>query len=240
MSDIEERVREYAQTLDRPLRTMQLAIKRVLDFVFAGLALVLFSPLLGLMIVLIRLESPGAAIYSQRRLGKYGRVFTMYKFRSMSFGCETVLNADGSTCVAEHDARLTRLGKYMRTIGLDELPQLINVIAGDMSLVGPRPDQDFHLRWYTQNDYRKLALSPGITSLGQVEGRNAIPWKERLAWEINYVEQFSLWLDIKVILRTFAVIFSGLGAYNTESRSEKPRIGAHSTKLSENRAQSND
>jgi len=240
VTDIEQCVREYARSLDRPSRRMQLAIKRALDFIIATLVFIFLTPLLGLLIVLIRLESQGAAIYSQRRLGRYGRIFTIYKLRSMRSGCEVVLNADGSTRVLENDARLTRLGKYMRTIGLDELPQLINIIAGDMSLVGPRPDQEFHLSLYQQSDYRKLALSPGITSLGQIEGRNAILWKERSAWEIKYVEQFSLWLDLKIIMRTFAVILNGVGAYNIDRSLEKSPAASRSAHLSKNRTEAND
>jgi undecaprenyl phosphate N,N'-diacetylbacillosamine 1-phosphate transferase len=199
---------------------MQLAIKRMLDIVLAVPAILTLIPVLAVLVAWIHLESPGSAIYRQRRLGRYGRIFTMYKLRSMRTNCEVALNADGSTCVVRNDPRVTWIGKYMRKIGLDELPQLFNVLIGDMSLVGPRPDQDFHLQWYETSDLRKLAMRPGITSLGQVRGRNAIPWKQRMIWEIEYVEQFSLWLDLKIAVRTFGVVLSGIGVCNPSPLSD--------------------
>lgn len=211
----------YVRSLDSRSRRVQLAAKRALDLVITMFALVIVLPMLLALTIAIRLESSGPAIYRQRRLGRNGRVFTMYKLRSMRDDCAVVLNPDGSTAVVEGDVRLTRLGKCMRSLGLDELPQLYNVLKGDMSLVGPRPDQDFHLKWYEPRDYRKLAMRPGITSLGQVAGRNSIAWKERMGWEIQYVETFSLWLDMKIILRTFGVVLRGIGAYNQQPEANK-------------------
>lgn len=216
MNQFDQQVCQYVQSLDCASRRVQLAIKGILDVVLASLALVVLSPCLGLLVVLIRLDSPGAAIYRQRRLERGGRVFTMYKLRSMHDGCAAILNPDGSTRVLQDDVRLTRLGKCMRTLGLDELPQLLNVLRGEMSLVGPRPDQDFHLQWYGEGDYRKLAMRPGITSLGQVSGRNAIPWADRMSLEITYVERFSLWLDLKILVRTLGVVLRGIGASNPD------------------------
>ena len=176
---LENRVMEYASSLDTPWRRVQLGIKRCLDVILAAVGLIVLSVPLFLLMLLIRLESAGAAVFTQRRLGRGGRVFKLYKLRSMQAGCEVKLNPDGSTRVLDGDPRVTRLGKLMRTFGLDELPQLVNVIKGDMSLIGPRPDEDFHLALYQEGDYRKLAMRPGITSLGQVSGRNAIAWKLR-------------------------------------------------------------
>jgi lipopolysaccharide/colanic/teichoic acid biosynthesis glycosyltransferase len=211
---LEERVRPYSASLDTGWRRVQLFVKRCLDFVLAAVGLVVLSPLVAVLILLIRFDSPGPAIYAQRRIGRFGRVFTIYKLRSMQHGCPVELNADGSTRVVENDSRVTRLGKNMRRYGLDELPQLVNIIRGDMSLVGPRPEQDFHLQWYRDGDFRKLSMRPGLTSLGQVSGRNGLPWEIRTVYEIEYVEKFSLWLDARIVWRTFEVILKGIGTYN--------------------------
>ena len=125
-------------------------------------------------------------------------------------------NPDGSTCVVDHDPRVTRLGAVLRPLGRDELPQLVNVLKGEMSLIGPRPDHDFQLPYYTERDHRKLAMRPGITSLAQVSGRNALSWQERMALEIEYVERFSLWLDIQIAWRTLGVVVRGHGVNNPE------------------------
>jgi lipopolysaccharide/colanic/teichoic acid biosynthesis glycosyltransferase len=213
-TELHKRVLEYASSLDSGWRRFRLGIKRALDLVGATLGLILLAPWIALLVVLVKIESPGPAFFRQRRLGRFGRLFTLYKLRSMQWGAKVVLNPDGSTRVVKGDSRVTRLGRIMRTLGLDELPQLVNVMKGEMSLIGPRPDQDFHLQFYGDGDYRKLAMRPGMTSLGQVSGRNAIPWKERTLFEIEYVEHFSLWLDAKIVLRTLFVVVTGLGGYN--------------------------
>ena len=208
-------VRRYQQSLDTPSRRFQLGLKRSIDIVVAVACLVLTAIPLAVLVAAIRLESDGPALFRQRRLGRYGRVFDMYKLRSMLWNSKTEFNPDGSTRVLANDDRLTRIGWFIRRIGIDELPQLLNVIKGDMSLIGPRPDQDFHLQYYRNGDHRKLALLPGITSLAQAEGRNALPWQERIALEITYVERFSLWLDFRIILKTVRIIVTGIGSYNS-------------------------
>lgn len=208
---IEATVWEYNRSRSGPLRRLQLVIKRVMDLVAATLALVVLSPILALLALLVRLDSPGPALFKQRRLGRWGRVFTLYKLRSMVDGAPMVLNPDGSTCVVDDDPRVTHLGAKLRLLGLDELPQLLNVLKGEMSLVGPRPDHDFQRQYYADGDYRKLVMRPGITSLAQVSGRNALSWRERMALEIEYVERFSLWLDLQIAFRTVGVILRGTG-----------------------------
>ena len=200
-----------------PYRRWQLAVKRVADVALAGLALVVLSPLLALLALLIRIESSGPAIFSQRRLGRWGQVFTIYKLRTMVDGAPMVLNPDGSTRVVDGDPRVTRLGAVLRRWGLDELPQLYNVLRGDMSLIGPRPDHDFQLQNYTEGDYRKLAMRPGMTSLAQVSGRNMLLWRERMALELEYVERFSLWLDLQIAWRTVGIILRGRGVNDPET-----------------------
>jgi lipopolysaccharide/colanic/teichoic acid biosynthesis glycosyltransferase len=199
------------------LRRLQLAAKRILDLSVAGAGLVLLSPLLALLALLIRLESPGPAFIRQSRLGRRGAVFGMFKLRTMRVGAPMVLNPDGSTCVLDNDPRVTYLGGRLRRWGLDELPQLINVLRGEMSLVGPRPDHDFQLPHYSHADLVKLTMRPGITSLAQVSGRNALPWPERMALEIEYVNRFSLWLDLQIVGRTPGVLLRGRGVNNPAS-----------------------
>ena len=210
------RVRAYEPDLSVPGRGWQIVIKRILDVAGAALALIVVSPVVALLALLIRLESPGPVVVAQPRLGRRGRVFRLYKLRSMVDGAPMELNPDGSTRVVDHDPRVTRLGAVLRRLGLDELPQLVNVLKGEMSLIGPRPDHDFQLPYYAERDYRKLAMRPGITSLAQVSGRNALSWRERMALEIEYVERFSLWLDVQVAWRTLGVVVRGHGVNNPE------------------------
>jgi lipopolysaccharide/colanic/teichoic acid biosynthesis glycosyltransferase len=214
LNDLEERIERYVLRLNTPSRVLQLRIKRVADVVLSIAGMVVLAPLILLLIALIWLESPGPAIFRQSRLGIFGRVFVLYKLRSMKWGCKPIVDVDGATIVERNDPRLTRLGRLMRSSGMDELPQLLNVLKGDMSLVGPRPDQDFHLQWYHESDFPRLAMRPGITSLGQVNGRNSLTARQRMIYEMEYVENFSLWLDLKIMVRTFVVVAKGIGAYN--------------------------
>ncbi len=194
---------------------VQMVIKRVLDVLIAALALLILSPLLLVLALLVKLEASGPIIFRQQRLGRFGRTFTMYKFRSMYQRAPVLYNADGSTKVIEHDPRVTRLGAFMRRSCLDELPQLLNILRGDMSLVGPRPDPAFYIEHYQSADYRKLAMRPGLTALAHVLGRQTIGWRERFPIEQRYIECYSLWLDLKIILATPLVVFSGIGVYNS-------------------------
>ena len=209
-------------------RRVQLAIKRSLDLGIVCLALPLLSPLLAALALLIRRESPGPALFAQPRLGRRGRVFTLYKLRTMVHGAPMVLNADGSTCVVDGDPRVTPLGARLRRRGLDELPQLVNVLRGEMSLIGPRPDHDFQLQHYLKEDHRKLEMRPGITSLAQVSGRNALTWRQRVALEIEYVERFSLWLDLQIAWRTVGVVLRGRGVNNPSPDGDLRRAPAGS------------
>jgi len=197
-----------------PARRCQESIKRVIDIVVSALALIVLGPGILLLAVLIRIGSPGPAFFVQRRLGRWGRPFTIYKLRTMVDGAPMRLNPDGSTCVVNDDPRVTPLGARLRARGLDELPQLFNVLKGEMSLIGPRPDLDFQLQHYGGRDRRKLAMRPGITSLAQVSGRNTLPWRERTVLEVEYVDRFSLWLDLQIAWRTGGVVLRGSGAHN--------------------------
>jgi len=187
-------------------RRLERAHKRALDVALAGAGLAALAPALATIAVAIRLDSPGDALFVQERVGRHGRLFRLLKFRTMTAGAPVQFNADGSTRVAASDARVTRVGKHLRG-ALDELPQLVNVLLGDMSLVGPRPDLPIHAEQYTERERDKLRVRPGITSLAAVLGRNELYWKRRIAIDLAYIDRWSLALDAKVLLATFALPF---------------------------------
>jgi lipopolysaccharide/colanic/teichoic acid biosynthesis glycosyltransferase len=178
-------------------------LKRALDVALAAGGLVVLSPLMLGIAAAIRLDSPGGALFVQERLGRHGRTFKLLKFRTMR-AAPIRYNPDGSTRIDAADDRITRVGRYLRG-ALDELPQLVNVVRGEMSLVGPRPDLPQHRALYAPGEERKLAARPGITSLPVVLGRNDVPWKERIAIDIKYIERWSLLLDLKILIQTIAM-----------------------------------
>jgi lipopolysaccharide/colanic/teichoic acid biosynthesis glycosyltransferase len=191
------------------------AAKRAMDVAGSTALLLLLSPLLLVLAAAVRLDSGRPVLYFQERLGRGGRVFRMTKFRTMQVGRESAfaLNADGSLKIREADARITRIGHFLRRYSLDELPQLANVLRGDMSLVGPRPDLPFHRDYYNERQARKLLVRPGITGLAQVSGRNALPWGERLKLDVEYVERSSFPLDLRILLRTALRVVRSDGIY---------------------------
>jgi lipopolysaccharide/colanic/teichoic acid biosynthesis glycosyltransferase len=181
-------------------------LKRFLDIVLSLSALIAFCPaLLGLM-VLVKLTSRGPVFFRQRRLGLGGNSFWICKFRTMHNNAEDIRNADGSAYSSNHDARVTPLGRWLRRTSLDELPQLWNVLKGEMSLVGPRPDQVDQLRYYSPLDQAKLNVRPGITGLAQIHGRNRIDWEKRRKLDCEYVERWSTGLDISILLKTIPYV----------------------------------
>ena len=185
------------------------AIKRVMDVVLAGGALAFGWPFLAALAILIRIDSPGPAIFRQERAGRGGRPFRMLKFRTMRAGVE----AFGASPSGPEDARLTRLGRWFRETTLDELPQFWNVLKGDMSLVGPRPLYVSQAEEFTAEQRRRLEVRPGLTGLAQVSGRGAIPHEEKLRMDVRYVEQWSLWLDVKIILGSVILLLPGGRVY---------------------------
>jgi exopolysaccharide biosynthesis polyprenyl glycosylphosphotransferase len=184
-------------------------IKRGLDLVGASLALALSAPLLLACAVRIRLESPGAAIFAQTRIGQSGRPFTMYKLRTMPSDVAPYAKAP----VASDDARVTRFGLWLRRSSIDELPQLVNVIKGDMSLVGPRPEMPFIVEGYDEWQRRRLGVKPGVTGLWQILGRKDLPMQENLQYDFYYIRNRSLLLDLSILVRTFGVVLSRKGAF---------------------------
>lgn len=189
---------------------MFLLIKDVIDFLGSWLGLMLLSPLIYLIAFLIRLDSPGPAFFRQERIGRNGKPFISYKFRSMVDKAEMI--KAGRTTLAEDDL-ITRVGKYLRQTSLDELPQLFNVLKGDMSLVGPRPTLRYQVEAYDAFQRRRLEFKPGITGWAQVNGRNTIPWENRIVLDVWYIDHWSLRLDFKIILRTLRTVFRQEGIY---------------------------
>ena len=184
------------------------ALTRVLDVVVASIALLLSAPLLAVAVVAIRLGSRGAAIYRQRRVGKDGRAFEMLKLRTMVEGSDPV---GVGTVVTRDDPRVTRVGRLLRRFSLDEIPNLINVLGGEMSVVGPRPTIEAQVADYTPYQRRRLEVKPGITGWAQVQGRAGIPWEERIELDVWYVDHRSLTLDLRILGRTFVLLISGRG-----------------------------
>jgi lipopolysaccharide/colanic/teichoic acid biosynthesis glycosyltransferase len=187
-----------------------LLVKRALDLLIAAPASLLATPLIGLAAVIIRLESPGDPIYRQRRVGRDGQPFEIYKLRTMVHGAEFT----GAGLAIDHgDERITRTGQFLRRTSLDELPNLWNVLRGEMSIVGPRPTLQQQVDRYTERQRGRLLVKPGITGWAQVNGRAARPWSERIELDIWYVEHASLGLDVRILARTVKMVLRGEGLY---------------------------
>jgi undecaprenyl phosphate N,N'-diacetylbacillosamine 1-phosphate transferase len=184
------------------MSNIESAARRFLDVAVSLVALAFFAPMFIAIVVLIRLESKGAALFRQKRMGKGGRAFCCFKFRTMYLGAPDLRNPDGSAFNSEDDPRVTRTGRFLRKTSLDELPQLINVFRGEMSLVGPRPDQVDQVRYYEPREMLRLTVKPGITGLAQINGRNSIAWSERKRLDLEYVARQSLWLDLRILVQT--------------------------------------
>lgn len=191
-------------------RFLQLGVKRVFDMFAAALGLVLLWPVFLLIAVLIKIDSIGPVFYLQERVGRQGRRFAVAKFRTMVDGAERI---GSGLYVTRDDHRITRVGRILRRCSLDELPQLWNVLAGQMSLVGPRPAVPYQIRHYTQRQARRLAMRPGITGWSQVRGRNALSWPQRIEKDVWYVDHFSLLLDARILFRTVRVCLREEGLY---------------------------
>lgn len=195
--------------------------KRILDISASLAALVILSPLMVAVALLIVLEDRGRIIYRQVRVGKDGRHFYFYKFRSMIDGAErqkerlqaSNQSGDGVIFKMQSDPRVTRIGRFIRKYSIDELPQLFNVLAGDMSLVGPRPPLPEEVSLYTIEDRKRLHVLPGITCIWQVSGRSDIPFKEQVQLDKEYISSQGLWQDFKILLKTIPAVFTGRGAY---------------------------
>jgi lipopolysaccharide/colanic/teichoic acid biosynthesis glycosyltransferase len=190
-------------------------VSRALDLAIAGLLIVLTAPLLGLAALAIKLESRGPVFYRQRRVGKDGRQFELLKLRTMVPGAESM---GAGIYVLEGDPRITRTGRLLRRFSLDELPNLVNVLQGDLAVVGPRPTVQEQVDGYTARQRRRLEVKPGITGWAQINGRTSLPWPERIELDVWYVEHRSLRLDLRILARTARLLATGHGLYSEELR----------------------
>lgn len=188
-------------------------IRRAVDLVVATAVLVLASPLIALAAAAIAIESRGGAIYRQRRVGLDGREFDVLKLRTMVAGAEQI---GAGLLVADGDDRITRVGALLRRSSLDELPNLVNVVRGEMSLIGPRPTVPSQVAHYNERQRGRLAVKPGITGWAQVNGRASLPWSERIEMDLFYIEHRSPALDARILARTVRVLFGGGGLYAGE------------------------
>jgi lipopolysaccharide/colanic/teichoic acid biosynthesis glycosyltransferase len=196
-------------------------IKRALDILGSLAALILLTPLFVLIIIAIRCEDRGPPIFTQTRVGRHGRLFKIYKFRSMQRDAEARLqgllaanhHSHGVTFKLKNDPRITCVGRWLRKLSLDELPQFFNVLIGDMSLVGPRPPIPREVNRYTLADRRRLAAAPGITCIWQVSGRAGIDFPQQVELDVRYIETQCLWQDLRILAKTIPAVIFGGGAY---------------------------
>ncbi len=212
-----------------PLARRQLWAKACVDRLFAMVLLVLLAPFFALIAVAIRLDDGGPVLFRQDRAGKDGKLFTILKFRTMVPNADRLLDASGATT---GDPRVTRVGSVLRWLSVDELPQLMNILRGEMSFVGPRPVLPSHLQRYDARQKQRFAVRPGITGLAQVRGRNTLPWTQRLEADVDYVRSFSLWLDLVILLHTVRAVVLREGFVmdrNPEDVDDLPRPGLDGT-----------
>jgi len=195
-------------------------VKRAMDRVLAGLLLVVLAPLLALLLLLVRLDSPGSPVFRQQRVGHRGALFTMYKLRTMVDHAEelrpqlaAVDEGNGVLFKMREDPRVTRLGRFLRKTSLDELPQLVNVLRGEMSLVGPRPALPEEVAAYDERARRRLAVLPGMTGLWQVRGRSTLGWEESVALDLHYADNITIGRDLAICVQTLRAVVHGRGAY---------------------------
>jgi len=213
------------------IQERQRTLKRIFDIIIALVNVIFFSPILIVLGILIKLDSPGPVFYKQKRIGEYGRPFLIIKFRSMwvdadertheeyvtrlireNLSQEQISRNEGKSLKMEKDPRITRIGKFLRKTSLDELPQLFNVLRGDMSIVGPRPPLPYEINVYQDWHMRRLEAPPGITGLWQVKARNQVSFDEMVRLDLEYINNYSFWLDIKLMLQTPLKIISTKGA----------------------------
>ncbi|MGH3057689.1 MAG: sugar transferase [Gaiellaceae bacterium] len=180
--------------------------KRALDIAGASVGLLVSAPFLAAAAAAVKLEDRGPVLYRQRRVGKDGREFDLLKLRTMVVGAERL---GAGYAVDEGDPRITRAGRVLRRVSVDELPQLWNVVRGDMSLVGPRPTLAYQVERYTERQRRRLEVKPGITGWAQIQGRASLPWDDRIELDVWYVEHRSFWLDLRILARTPLALFTG-------------------------------
>ncbi|HET7046656.1 MAG TPA: sugar transferase [Solirubrobacteraceae bacterium] len=201
------------------MRVIDALVRRAFDVAIAGSVSVVTAPVVALLAAAVRLESPGHPIYTQARVGKDGELFEIYKLRTMVHGAEFT---GAGLAIQEGDDRITRLGRFLRRYSLDELPNLWNVLRGEMSIIGPRPTLQVQVEQYTERERGRLSVKPGITGWAQVNGRASLPWSERIELDLWYVEHRTLTLDLEILVRTVRMVVTGKGLYKGETGGWRP------------------
>ncbi|MCR1970850.1 sugar transferase [Clostridium cochlearium] len=201
-------------------KKFQFAIKRLMDIILSFIGIVILSPIYLILIISIKIDSKGPAIFKQVRVGKDEKEFVIYKFRTMVVNAENKKSLDinpedigNFVFQSKEDNRITKVGKFLRKSSLDEIPQLFNVLIGNMSLVGPRPEIPDVTKYYPKEYAQRLLVTPGITGLAQVSGRGEIELKKTIYYDLTYIKNFSLWLDIKILFKTVFSVFKSEGAF---------------------------
>ena len=189
---------------------MNLFFKSFFDILFGWICLLLLLPFFVIIGILIKLDSKGPVFFIQERIGKDNKPFFIYKFRSMVDKAEEIGMGRN---LSKDDTRITKLGNFLRNWSLDELPQIINIARGDMSFIGPRPTLEYQVKSYNEEQKKRLLMKPGVTGWAQVNGRNSLTWAKRIEYDVWYVENYSLWLDIKILFKTFKVALLREGLY---------------------------
>ncbi|HJF34013.1 MAG TPA: sugar transferase [Sporosarcina psychrophila] len=197
---------------------MQLILKRIFDILFSLIIILILSPVLLTITILIKITSKGPILFKQERVGQYNELFKIYKFRSMIQNAEKL--GSGYYMDGEDDPRITRVGKILRKTSLDELPELFNVLKGEMSLAGPRPTLKYQVDKYSEFQKKRLEYPPGITGWAQINGRNEIPWSKRIELDIWYIDNYSFLLDIKILLLTLPRVLSSRGISHNQSEKD--------------------
>ncbi|HIR03208.1 MAG: sugar transferase [Acutalibacteraceae bacterium] len=189
-------------------------IKRIFEVILSCIGLLVLSPLLLATAVAVKVESEGPVIFKQKRIGKDGKVFEIYKFRSMCVGAE---RTGSGVYSGKNDARVTKVGRVLRATSIDELPQFVNILKGEMSFIGPRPVLTYH-PWpyeeYTDWQKKRFLVRPGVTGWAQVNGRKGLPWEQRIAYDVEYVEHMSFWFDLRIFFKTIGKVFTNADNVN--------------------------
>lgn len=198
--------------------------KRIFDILLSGVMLILLVPIMAIIALVIKLDSSGPVIFKQQRVGKHGKEFTIFKFRTMIVNAEKM--GTGLDSFA-NDSRVTKIGKFLRKTSLDELPQLFNILIGDMSFVGPRPPVTYHP--YKYEEYppipkRRFEVKPGVTGYAQINGRNELSWDEKFKFDLYYIENMSFWFDLKILVMTFFKVLKMEGSYDIEQNKKSANI----------------
>jgi len=217
------------KNLGSPHTSLALFLKNIFDVLVGVFLLLLIIPILVFIAIVIKLDSNGPVFFKQQRVGFIGKPFSIYKFRTM---IDNAVNVGAGLNIVDNDPRITAVGKILRDWSLDELPQIINIVKGEMSFIGPRPTLQYQVDNYTDHQLNRLNMKPGVTGWAQINGRNNISWEDRIELDVWYVDNWSLWLDIKIALKTPAVVFNKDNVYSstgvsydfkgTESDKNKP------------------